>query len=109
MLIAWEICQWTVYTPKRWASILLDMSMSWNVTIMYLLTPRASKHQQVFRALKFFEFLTNTFESDSFLTKDFTEETDTIALTRVIYYGRIRIPHCSPLAERRQSCFVADN
>lgn len=47
MLIAWEVCQWTVCTPKRWASILLDMSMSWNVTIMYLLTPRANKQQQV--------------------------------------------------------------
>lgn len=33
--------------PKRGASILLDMSMSWNVTIMYLLTPKANKQQQV--------------------------------------------------------------
>lgn len=47
MLIAWEVCQWTVYTPERWASILLDMSESWNVTIMYLLTPGANKQQQV--------------------------------------------------------------
>lgn len=47
MLLAWEVCQWTVCTPKRWASILLDMSMSWNVTIMYLLTPSANKQWQV--------------------------------------------------------------
>ena len=56
MLLAWEVCQWTVCTPKRWASILLDMSMSWNVTIMYLLTPRANKQQQVVEFSSPFEF-----------------------------------------------------
>lgn len=32
---------------KRGASILLDMSTSWNVTIMSLLTPKANKQEQV--------------------------------------------------------------
>lgn len=59
MLIAWEVCQWTVCTPKRWASILLDMSMSWNVTIMYLLTHSANKLRQVveFSSPLSFQFL----------------------------------------------------
>lgn len=47
MLITGEVCQWTVCTPKGWASILLDISTSWNAAIIYLLTPRANKQQQV--------------------------------------------------------------
>lgn len=43
MSIAWEICQWTVWTLKRRASILLDMNMSRNVTIMQLLTRRTPR------------------------------------------------------------------
>lgn len=53
MLLAWEVCQWTVCVPKRWASILLDMSMSRNVTIMYLLTHWANTKQQVLKTLEF--------------------------------------------------------
>lgn len=47
MLITGKVCQWTVCTPKGWASILLDISTSWNAAIIYLLTPRANKQQQV--------------------------------------------------------------
>lgn len=51
MLITGEVCQWTVCTPKGWASILLDISTSRNAAIIYLLTPRANKQQQVVEIL----------------------------------------------------------